>query len=59
MCEPGSSGHRGRGSFGELISNWREYDAPAGTKLRLAARNYLLRLKNRSLCCGNDGEPGC
>jgi hypothetical protein len=42
-----------------FISNWREYDAPAGTKLRLAARNYWLRLKNRSACCGNHGEPGC
>ena len=50
--------HR-HGSLGEYISNWRDYDAPAATKLRLAARNYWLRLWRRRLCCGHPGEPGC
>ncbi|MFN8638399.1 MAG: hypothetical protein U0360_02835 [Dehalococcoidia bacterium] len=49
----------GRPSFGAIISNWREYDAPFATKLRLALRNYGLRFVNRSTCCGNHGEPGC
>ena len=49
----------GRPSIGAFISNWREYDAPFATKLRLAAKNYALRFARRSNCCGNDGEPGC
>jgi len=49
----------GRPSIGAFISNWREYDAPFTTKLRLAAKNYGVRVVRRSNCCGNDGEPGC
>lgn len=45
--------------FGSLMTNWREYDAGRLTKLRLAARNNWLKLRNRSSCCGNHGEPGC
>jgi hypothetical protein len=40
------------------ISNWNQ-PLPFRTKVRLAARNYWLRVKNRSTCCGHDGEPGC
>ena len=47
-----------RGSPEELISNWREYDAPAGKKFAMAARNILLRVKMQG-CCGHPGEPGC
>jgi hypothetical protein len=46
-------------SFRALIVNFREYDAPLATKLRLAARNTLLKLRQRSACCGHPGEPGC
>ena len=49
---------RRRGSPAELISNWREYDGPAGKKFGLAARNILLRVKLQG-CCGHPGEPGC
>lgn len=49
----------GRPSFGAVISNWREYDAPLATKFRLALKNYGLRILRRSNCCGNHGEPGC
>jgi hypothetical protein len=55
MAEP----EPGRFSVAALVSNWREYDAPWSTKLRLALRNYGLRFVRRSLCCGNDGQPGC
>jgi hypothetical protein len=46
-------------SFRALIANFREYDAPLGTKLRLAARNTWIKLRQRSNCCGHPGEPGC
>ena len=48
-----------RPSIGAWISNWSTYDASAGTKLRLAARNQFLRVVKRSNCCGNHGQPGC
>lgn len=46
-------------SFGALVTNWRDYDAPFGTKLRLALRNNWTKLRTRQNCCGNEGEPGC
>jgi hypothetical protein len=50
---------KNRASFGAVVSNWREYDAGTMTKLRLAAKNYWLRVRHLDTCCGNDGEPGC
>lgn len=49
----------GRPGFGNVVSNWREYDAPFATKLRLLLRNNWIKARTRSNCCGNDGEPGC
>ena len=50
---------RRRQSFGNVLTNWREYDAPIGTKLKLLLRNNWTKVRTRSNCCGNDGEPGC
>jgi hypothetical protein len=33
--------------------------APLATRVRLALRNTGLKLRQRSSCCGNPGEPGC
>lgn len=41
------------------IANWRDYDGSFGTKLRLALRNNWKKVRTRSTCCGNAGEPGC
>ena len=49
----------GRPSLGSVVSNWREYDAPFGTKLPLALSNNWRKLRTRKDCCGNHGEPGC
>jgi hypothetical protein len=40
------------------ISNWSSYDAPFGTKARMAARNIGRRARLKP-CCGHPGEPGC
>ncbi len=32
---------------------------PWSRKLRLMARNYWIRVRTGSNCCGHDGEPGC
>ena len=42
-----------------VFSNWRTYDAPFATKLRLALSNNLIKIRKRQNCCGNYGEPGC
>ena len=44
---------------GQFLTNWREYDAPLPTKLRLAFRNRLRTLFTPEQCCGHLGEPGC
>jgi hypothetical protein len=44
---------------GQFFTNWREYDAPVSTKLRLAFRNRLHATFSRAQCCGHLGEPGC
>lgn len=32
---------------------------PFRRKLRLLVRNNWIKLRTRSSCCGNYGEPGC
>ncbi len=56
MCDPEGTG---RPSLRAIFSNWREYDAPFATKVRLALRNYWIRVSHAQACCGNHGEPGC
>ncbi len=53
------STRRSRPSLGAVVTNWRTYDAPFGTKLWMLLRNNWTKLRNRSDCCGNTGEPGC
>jgi hypothetical protein len=40
-------------------NNFRTYDAPFATKVRMAVSNNLKKLRTRSSCCGNHGQPGC
>jgi hypothetical protein len=42
-----------------FFTNWREYDAPFTTKLRLTLRNRVKATFLRAQCCGHAGEPGC
>jgi hypothetical protein len=44
---------------GNFFTNWREYDAPIGTRLRLTMRNRLKATFSTRQCCGHPGEPGC
>ena len=41
------------------IENFRRYDAPLATKLRMLVGNNLVKFRNRRNCCGHPGEPGC
>jgi hypothetical protein len=41
------------------FTNWREYDAPFGTKVRLTVRNRVRATFSKQQCCGRTGEPGC
>jgi hypothetical protein len=46
-------------TWGNFLSNWRRDDLSLRQKLSMQLRNSWLRLKRRSNCCGNHGEPGC
>jgi hypothetical protein len=46
-------------SFRTTIKNFREYDAPFTTKVRMTFSNNWKKLRTRSSCCGNHGQPGC
>jgi hypothetical protein len=48
-----------RQSGNAFFSNFSTYDAPFATKVRLALANSWLKIRNRSSCCGNLGQPGC
>ena len=56
MCEPDPAP---KPSLGAVLSNWRTYDAPVGTKLRMLVSNNLTKVRTRQGCCGNHGQPGC
>jgi hypothetical protein len=46
----------------ELRTSWRnfrDYDAPFTTKIRMAIANNLKKARTRQNCCGNLGQPGC
>jgi hypothetical protein len=42
-----------------MLSNWKTYEGPFASKLRLAVSNNLVKLRTRQSCCGNYGQPGC
>jgi hypothetical protein len=41
------------------MANFRDYDAPFATKVKLVFTNNLIKLRTHSGCCGNHGQPGC
>jgi hypothetical protein len=42
----------------ETLENLRQ-PMPPRRKLQLVLRNYWIKVRTRSSCCGNYGEPGC
>jgi hypothetical protein len=50
---------RRRQSIGNFVTNWGRDDLSFSQKLRLQLKNTWIRVRTRSNCCGNDGEPGC
>ena len=42
-----------------FFTNFSTYDAPFPTRTRLALANNWRKLRSRSGCCGNYGQPGC
>jgi hypothetical protein len=47
-----------RGTARETLENLRQ-PMPLRRKLYLFLRNNWLKIRTRSDCCGNYGEPGC
>ena len=48
-----------RDELSDFFHNFREYDAPFATKVRMAVANNLKKARTRKDCCGNLGQPGC
>jgi hypothetical protein len=48
-----------RSSGKAFFANFSSYDAPFPTKVRLALANSWRKVRTRSGCCGNYGQPGC
>ena len=48
-----------RPSIRTAFANFRGYDAPFLTKLRMSARNTWIKARTRKDCCGHEKEPGC
>ena len=48
-----------RSSGNALFANFSTYDAPFSMKVRLALANSWRKVRTRSGCCGNYGQPGC
>jgi len=46
-------------SLSAFFANWRTYDAPFTTKLRLSFSNNWKKMRTHQGCCGNHGQPGC
>jgi hypothetical protein len=42
-----------------FFTNFNTYDAPFPSKVRLALANTWKKVRTRSSCCGNHGQPGC
>ena len=42
-----------------FFANFSAYDAPFPTKVRLVLANSWRKVRTRSDCCGNYGQPGC
>lgn len=43
----------------DFVNNFKNSDLPIMERVRLAAKNNAIKLKNGTSCCGNHGEPGC
>jgi len=50
---------RGKRALQHGFQNWRESEAGFFTKLRMVGSNNLKKMRTRSDCCGNHGDPGC
>ena len=48
-----------RSSGNAFFANFSTYHAPFPTKVRLALANNWRKVRTRSGCCGNYGQPGC
>jgi len=50
---------RYRPSIREAFENWSSSDLPFLKKMKLTAKNELIKIRTGRNCCGNIDEPGC
>lgn len=46
-------------SLRDAFNNFWSYDAPLGARVKMLVRNNMTKVRTRSNCCGNHGQPGC
>jgi hypothetical protein len=51
-------GENQHGTVSESVQNLRQ-PMPLSRKVMLVVRNNWIKVRTRSSCCGNHGEPGC
>jgi len=49
----------GQSNGNGFFNNFSTYDAPLPTRIRVALANSWKKVRTRSACCGNFGQPGC
>jgi hypothetical protein len=42
-----------------FFANWTTSEGSIATKMGQAVRNNVTKVRRRSNCCGNHGQPGC
>lgn len=42
-----------------FLKNWMRSNEPFSSKVKLAIKNNLIKIKRGKTCCGNYGEVGC
>jgi len=46
-------------SLKSVFSNWKSNRASFFSKVKMAVRNNLIKIKKKDNCCGHYGEVGC
>ncbi len=48
-----------RPSLRHVVGNFMRSELALAERIALTVKNNAIKVKNRSDCCGNHGEPGC
>jgi len=58
MCQNHQPSDYEHGDWNDIVANLGQ-PMSLGRKLYLIGRNNWIKIRRRSTCCGNHGQPGC